>query len=599
MAPEPRAEVRNVAILAHVDHGKSTLVDALVWQAARFPASGDPDAVLESLDPDRAKSISVIPQRTSVRYRSVAVNILDLPGHANFGRGVERTLGVVEGVLYVIDGREGPMPHNRHVLRRTLEAGITPIVVVNKIDLPGSRPDETVRDVRAMLADLDATPEQLEFPVIYTNAFLGRCRDEPGGGDRSMALLLDRVLANVPPPRHDPGGLLRIRVTDLDFDDFLGRLAICRVVDGSIRSGDAAARCRPDGEVVSRAAVRLFGQDGVRRVEVQEAHPGDIVSVTGIEAVAIGDTLADPDSPGSLPGVPVDEPTIAVDLAANDSPTAGIDGSHAAVADLRERLWREILTNPAIRIEDAGAPDRFTVCGRAELQLAILLEILRREGYEMLVGPPRVLTREIDGAIHEPVEDLVVDCPEAFVTIVTQKIENRRGRVSRMVNHGNGRARVEFRIPSVGLLGFRTEFLADTRRTGIANHAFAGYEPGSGTSPPRSTGVLIADRPGRATAHAIEHLQSRGTMLVGPGDEVYEGMIVGDNTTAADVAVDVTKRRRPAPVAEAGATRSTRLVPPRSMSLEQAIEFIRDDEVVEVTPTTLRLRKRLLPGSLR
>ncbi len=600
MTLERRNDVRNLAIIAHVDHGKSTLVDSMLWQS-RILAEHDwrPDRVLDAFDPDRAKGIAIMFRHTSLLYRNVRINILDIPGHANFGGEVERTLRMAEGLLLLVDAVEGPAPQTRFVLRKALEEGLPPIVVINKIDRPLARPREVLEEVREMIIDLDAGETQREFPVLFANALRGTCRSDPDGPDTSLAPLFEEILRRVPPPAFDPAAPLGMLVTHLGYDDFLGRLAVGRIVHGSLRPGQEVAHCRLDGTVAAARIGGVFGYEGVRRVPIDEAGPGDIVAVDGVGSVSIGETLADPKDPRPLPAVRVDEPTIAIEVAVNDSPLAGLDGHHVDRESLRERLWQEILTNVSIHVEETDSPDVFRIAGRSELQLAILTEMLRREGFEMLVGKPRAMTRVVDGAVHEPMEVLVIDCPEDHVPVVTRRVETRRGRMTRMVNHGRGRVRLEFRIPSRGLLGFRGEFLADTRRTGIMNHVFESTAPWQGDIPQRSTGALIADRPGRATANAIEHLQARGTMFVGPGDEVYDGMIVGENAGPNDVPVNVVKDRRPGTDAPVERARTVGLVPPRSMSLEQALEWVRDDEVVEVTPRALRLRKKILPGSPR
>jgi GTP-binding protein len=595
MALERRQDVRNLALIAHVDHGKSTVVDALLWQTAAL-ADGRATADLAGMyDPGRAKAVPVVPKLTSVLYHSVRVNLVDLPGHANFGTEVDRILRLVDGFVLVVDACEGPLPQNRYVLRKALEAGLAPVLVLNKIDRPTADPERVLRGVRDLFVDLDATEAQRTFPVLRCNALRGACAVETPGRDATMVPLLDAILESVPAPAHDPTRPFRLQVTQVGYDDFLGRLAVGRVVSGTVRPADELVHLRIDGDRSPFRPSGLFGWQGTRRVEIAGAGPGDLVAFPGVERVRLGDTLASPAEAEPLPELPAEEATIAIDVAVNDSPTAGQDGTHANAEELRERLWRELLTNPSIRIEDTGSVGGFRVCGRSELQLAILLEMLRREEYELLAGRPRILTRDIEGVPHEPVETLVIDCPEVFAAVVSQKIEARGGRMTRMVNHGRGRVRVEYSIPSAGLLGFRAEYLADTRRTGILNHAFDGYQPGEGEIPERSTGALVSDRGGRATAHAIEHLQSRGTMFVAPGDPVYAGMIVGENSGGTDVSVNPTKARpaQPESVHPTAAT-VTRLVPPRSLSLEQALEFLREDEVVELTPRALRLRRRKL-----
>jgi len=591
---KPRNDVRNLAIIAHVDHGKTTLVDAMLAQSRIFRAQDhDPQRVLAALDRDSEKQISVMTRVTSISYREARINIVDVPGQAGFGGEIDRAFRMVEGVLLLVDAVEGPLPQTRFVMRKALEARLAPIVAITRIDRPHSRPDEVLVEVRELFRDLDAAVQQMEFPVVYCNARDGICRTEPGGADQPMFPLFDEILRTVPPPQHDPAAPVQFLVTALEYDDFLGRLALGRIYAGDLWKGRDVAHCDSDGKTVQSEIGGILGFDGTGRVEVERAGPGDIVSVTGIEAIRVGDTLCDPDSPKAMPPLGGDELTLAVLVEVNDSPTAGIDGTHASREKLRERLWREILTNTAIRIEETDSVDAFLVSGRAELQLVILIEMIRREGYEMLVGRPRVLTREADDRREEPMELLVVDCPDRYTAVVTEKVGARRGSLTKMVNHGTGRVRMEFRIPSRGLIGFRAEFLSDTKGTGIVNHLFDGYDEWAGEIPHRSTGSLVADRPGRATAHALEHLQPRGTLLVAPGDEVYQGMIVGENSRAHDLRVDVTKVRKHVPD-ETTAPHPVGLIPPRSISLEQALEFVRDDERVEVTPRTLRLRKKEL-----
>jgi len=600
MSEEPRDDVRNIAIVAHVDHGKTTLVDAMLWQSAFFrDAAAEPVRLPEGVDLGREKSITVMAKITSLVFRGTRINIVDTPSRADFGGEVERALKMVEGVLLLVDACEGPLPQSRFVLRKAIEAGFAPIVVLTKVDRPEARPAEVLRELREMLLDLDADEEQSAFPVLYCNALRGLSRREPGAPDESLLPLFELILAHVPPPRHDPRAPLQFLVTMLDYDDYLGRLALGRVFNGTLVRGRGLVRCRLDGQVDAQAAAGLIGFDGLRRVEIDSAGPGDIVAVTGLAAVAIGETLSDPDRPAALPPLRIDAPTLAIVLSVNDSPMAGLEGEHVAAGRLRERLWREILTNAAIRVEETDSPDAFELSGRDELQLAIVVEMMRREGFELLVGKPRVLTREERDRRLEPMELLVVDCPEEYSGVVTEKAGARKGRMTKMINHGAGRVRMEFRIPSRGLIGFRAEFLSDTRGAGILNHQFDGYDAWAGEIAGRSTGVLVADRPGRATASALEHLQHRGTIFIAPGDQVYEGMIVGENSRSNDLPVNVIKEKRPAGPAPEAAKQPVRLIPPRLMNLEQALEFIRDDELVEATPRALRLRKRVLPGSLR
>ena len=602
MAQQQRNDVRNLAIIAHVDHGKTTLADAMLWQSEIFRENEDvADRVMDSIDLEREKSITVMAKNTSVVYRGTRINLVDIPGHADFGGAVERTLSMVDGVMLVVDACEGPLPQTRFVLRKALEQGRAPIVVINKIDLPRARPQEVLDEIRGLFEDLDATEAQKEFPVLYCNARRGLCRREFDGEDHPLLPLFEQILESVPAPEHDPERPMQFRVTTLDYDDFLGRLALGRVANGVLKRGDEVTQCHTDATRSVGRVTGLFGYDGTRRVEVEEAGPGDIVAVGGLESVGIGETLSDRDRPEALGLLRADEPTLSMVISVNDSPMAGIEGRFVTGNSLRERLFRELLTNASIKVEETDSPDAFRISGCSELQLAILIEMMRREGYELSVSKPRILTRTIDDQVHEPVESLVVDCPEDYVGVVTEKVGARKGRMTKMINHGSGRVRMEFRIPSRGLIGFRTEFLRDTRGSGIMNHLYGEYEPWHGEIPVRAAGALIADRPGRCTAFAIEHLQPRGTIFVAPGEQVYEGMIVGENSRSNDLEVNITKEKKPvAPMDTIVAGDPTvRLIPPRSMSLEQALEFIRDDELVEVTPRAFRLRKQVLQASRR
>ena len=595
MPIQTRDNLRNLAIIAHVDHGKTTLVDALLWQSGIFrPNQNVAERVMDSIDLEREKGITIMAKNTSIVYGDTRINIVDTPGHADFGGEVERTLKMVDGVMLLVDSSEGPLPQTRFVLRKALEAGKAPIVVINKIDRKDARPDEVLNEIYDLFIDLDATEEQLDFPVLYTNARNGVCRASPDGEDRPLVPLFDEILRTIPAPSYDDALPAQFLVTMLDYDDYLGRLAVGRVFQGNFKAGMEVAHCHGDGTIVTAKINALFGFEGLRRVEIDSAGPGDLVALTGLETINIGDTLSDIETPEPLPPIKVDEPTIAIVLSVSDSPMSGLDGSYVSSRKLRERLWKEILTNVSIRVEETESPDSFKVSGRGELQLAILIEMMRRENYEFQVGKPHVLTRERDGKLEEPMELVVVDCPEEFIGVLTEKLGTRKGRMTKMVNHGTGRVRMEFRIPSRGLIGFRTEFLSDTRGTGIMNHLFDGYDVWQGDIPHRSTGALVADRAGRVTAYAIEHLQPRGTIFVEPGTHVYEGMIVGENSRTNDLDVNITKEKKLTNMRAAAADATIRLVPRRQMSLEQALEFIREDELLEATPSTVRLRKRKL-----
>jgi GTP-binding protein len=595
-----REDVRNLAIIAHVDHGKTTLVDAMLWQSGIF---GDhehvAERVMDSIDLEREKGITIMAKNTAILFRGVRINIVDTPGHADFGGEVERTLEMVDGVLLLVDASEGPLPQTRFVLKKALEAQLPPIVVINKIDRADARPNEVVNEVFDLFIDLDAGEDQLDFPVLYSNARAGLCRRTPDGPDETLAPLFEEILRTVPPPCFDPAMPLQLLITTLDYDDYVGRLAIGRLFNGSVRKGQEISICRLDGEFTPAKVSVLYGYEGLRRIEVAEARAGDIVAVAGLDEVAIGETLSDRDDPRALPPIHVDEPTITMVLSINDSPFSGRDGKHVTSRKLKDRLERERLINVSIRVEPTETADAFRVSGRGELQLAILIEMMRREGYELSVGKPQAITRSVDGATHEPMEMLVIDCPEEFIGVVTQRMGARRGRMMKMSNHGSGRVRMEFRVPSRGLIGFRTEFLTDTRGTGIMNHLFDGWAPWQGDIEHRATGAMIADRQGRATAYSIENLQPRGTLFLSPGDEVYEGMVIGEHARGNDLDVNVTKEKKLSNMRASGSDDMIRLIPPRLMNLEQALEFIREDELVEVTPAAVRLRKRALAANRR
>jgi GTP-binding protein len=595
-----REDVRNLAIIAHVDHGKTTLVDAMLWQSGIF---GDhehvAERVMDSIDLEREKGITIMAKNTAILFRGVRINIVDTPGHADFGGEVERTLEMVDGVLLLVDASEGPLPQTRFVLKKALEAQLPPIVVINKIDRADARPNEVVNEVFDLFIDLDAGEDQLDFPVLYSNARAGLCRRTPDGPDETLAPLFEEILRTVPPPCFDPAMPLQLLITTLDYDDYVGRLAIGRLFNGSVRKGQEISICRLDGELTPAKVSVLYGYEGLRRIEVAEARAGDIVAVAGLDEVAIGETLSDRDDPRALPPILVDEPTITMVLSINDSPFSGRDGKHVTSRKLKDRLERERLINVSIRVEPTETADAFRVSGRGELQLAILIEMMRREGYELSVGKPQAITRSVDGATHEPMEMLVIDCPEEFIGVVTQRMGARRGRMMKMSNHGSGRVRMEFRVPSRGLIGFRTEFLTDTRGTGIMNHLFDGWAPWQGDIEHRATGAMIADRQGRATAYSIENLQPRGTLFLSPGDEVYEGMVIGEHARGNDLDVNVTKEKKLSNMRASGSDDMIRLIPPRLMNLEQALEFIREDELVEVTPAAVRLRKRALAANRR
>ncbi|HEX9800241.1 MAG TPA: translational GTPase TypA [Thermoanaerobaculia bacterium] len=600
MSRAQRTDVRNLAIIAHVDHGKTTLVDALLWQSGTFRANEQvAERVMDSIDLEREKGITIMAKNTSIRYQGTKINIVDTPGHSDFGAEVERTLKMVDGVMLLVDASEGPLPQTRFVLRKALEQGLPPIVVINKIDRPDARAQEVLNEVYDLFIDLDASEDQLDFPVLYSNARKGVAKRSLDGEETTLAPLLDQILATVPPPAFDDELPLQLLVTSMDYDDYVGRLAIGRIFNGTLRKAGDMALCRLDGSIVPGRVTMLYGYEGLKRVEIAAAGPGDIVALAGLEEVAIGETISERERPLALPAIHVDEPTIAMIFSVNTSPMAGREGTHVTSRKLGERLAREALTNVAIRVEPTDSPDAFRVSGRGELQLAILVEMMRREGFEMSVGKPEVITRSIDGRLHEPMEQLVVDCPEEFIGTVTQMVGERRGRMTKMSNHGTGRVRMEFRLPSRGLIGFRGRFLTDTRGTGLLNHLFDGWEPWHGEIEHRPTGALVADRAGRATAYAIEALQPRGELFVSPGEEVYEGMLVGEHARGNDLDVNIVREKKLTNMRASGADDAVQLVPPRRLNLEQALELIEGDELVEVTPKAMRLRKRVLQANRR
>ena len=600
MSRSQRTDVRNIAIIAHVDHGKTTLVDAMLWQSGIFRANeAVMERVMDSIDLEREKGITIMAKNTSIIYKGTRINIVDTPGHADFGGEVERTLKMVDGVMLLVDASEGPLPQTRFVLRKAFEANLTPIVVINKIDRPDARINEVVNEVYDLFIDLDASEEQLEFPVLYCNARKGLCRTSPDGEDTLLAPLFEQIVTTVPPPDYDPEMPLQFLITSLAYDDYVGRLAIGRIFSGSVKKAQEVSRIRIDGGVETAKVTVLYGYDGLARTEIAEAGPGDIVAIAGLSEVAIGETLSSVENPQALPQIRVEEPTIAMVFSINNSPMSGREGTHVTSRKLKDRLAKELLTNVAIRVEETETADAMKVSGRGELQLAILIEMMRREGYELSVGKPEVITRMVDGKLAEPMEQLIVDCPEEFIGVLTQKLGARRGRMTKMVNHGTGRVGIEYRIPSRGLIGFRTEFLTDTKGQGIMNSLFDGWDFWQGDIEHRATGALVSDRPGKVTAYAIEGLQPRGVLFVSPTDEVYEGMIVGEHARGNDLDVNIVKEKKLTNMRASGSDDTVHLVPPRLMNLEQALEFIKEDELVEVTPKAFRLRKRILKANQR
>ncbi len=600
MSRSQRTDVRNIAIIAHVDHGKTTLVDAMLWQSGIFRANeAVMERVMDSIDLEREKGITIMAKNTSIIYKGTRINIVDTPGHADFGGEVERTLKMVDGVMLLVDASEGPLPQTRFVLRKAFEANLTPIVVINKIDRPDARINEVVNEVYDLFIDLDASEEQLEFPVLYCNARKGLCRTSPDGEDTLLAPLFEQIVTTVPPPDYDPEMPLQFLITSLAYDDYVGRLAIGRIFSGSVKKAQEVSRIRIDGGVETAKVTVLYGYDGLARTEIAEAGPGDIVAIAGLSEVAIGETLSSVENPQALPQIRVEEPTIAMVFSINNSPMSGREGTHVTSRKLKDRLAKELLTNVAIRVEETDTADAMKVSGRGELQLAILIEMMRREGYELSVGKPEVITRMVEGKLAEPMEQLIVDCPEEFIGVLTQKLGARRGRMTKMVNHGTGRVGIEYRIPSRGLIGFRTEFLTDTKGQGIMNSLFDGWDFWQGDIEHRATGALVSDRPGKVTAYAIEGLQPRGVLFVSPTDEVYEGMIVGEHARGNDLDVNIVKEKKLTNMRASGSDDTVHLVPPRLMNLEQALEFIKEDELVEVTPKAFRLRKRILKANQR
>ena len=600
MSRSQRTDVRNIAIIAHVDHGKTTLVDAMLWQSGIFRANEAViERVMDSIDLEREKGITIMAKNTSIIYKGTRINIVDTPGHADFGGEVERTLKMVDGVMLLVDASEGPLPQTRFVLRKAFEANLTPIVVINKIDRPDARINEVVNEVYDLFIDLDASEDQLDFPVLYCNARKGLCRTSPDGEDTLLAPLFEQIVTTVPPPDYDPEMPLQFLITSLAYDDYVGRLAIGRIFSGSVKKAQEVSRIRIDGGVESAKVTVLYGYDGLARTEIPEAGPGDIVAIAGLSEVAIGETLSSIENPQALPQIRVEEPTIAMVFSINNSPMSGREGTHVTSRKLKDRLAKELLTNVAIRVEETDTADAMKVSGRGELQLAILIEMMRREGYELSVGKPEVITRMVDGKLAEPMEQLIVDCPEEFIGVLTQKLGARRGRMTKMVNHGTGRVGIEYRIPSRGLIGFRTEFLTDTKGQGIMNSLFDGWDFWQGDIEHRATGALVADRSGKVTAYAIEGLQPRGVLFVSPTDEVYEGMIVGEHARGNDLDVNIVKEKKLTNMRASGSDDTVHLVPPRLMNLEQALEFIKEDELVEVTPKAFRLRKRILKANQR
>jgi GTP-binding protein len=595
-----REDLRNVAIIAHVDHGKTTLVDAMLWQSGAFRANQDvAERVMDSMDLEREKGITILAKNTAVQYGGVKLNIVDTPGHADFGGEVERGLTMVDGVLLLVDASEGPLPQTRFVLRKALENHLPVILVVNKVDRPDARIAEVVDEVYELFIDLDAHEDQIEFPIAYTNAKAGRASLTEGDTGTDLRPLMDLLVEHVPAPEYDPDHPLQAHVTNLDASPYLGRLAICRVRNGTIRRGSTVAWCRADGILTTAKVAELYVTQALDRVEAEEAGPGEIIAVAGLPDVTIGETLADPEDPRPLPVITVDEPSLSVTIGQNTSPLAGREGDKLTARQIKARLDAEMVGNVSIRVLETERPDTWEVQGRGELQLAVLVELMRREGFELTVGKPQVVTRHLDGKIHEPVERMTIDVPEEYVGVVTQLLALRKGRLEQMVNHGTGWVRMDYLVPARGLIGFRTEFLTETRGTGLLHHVFDRWEAWAGELRLRPTGSLVADRRGMVASFALFNLQERGTLFVEPGEEVYEGMIVGENARAEDLDVNATKEKHLTNMRSSTSDVLVRLVPPRRLSLDQALEFVREDEAIEVTPHAVRLRKAELDATAR
>jgi GTP-binding protein len=594
-----REDLRNIAIISHVDHGKTTLVDGMLKQSGIFRSNEIiQERIMDNIDLERERGITIMAKNTAIDYMGVKINIVDTPGHADFGGEVERTLKMVDGVLLLVDASEGPLPQTRFVLKKALELNLPPVVVINKIDRPDARIQEVLNEVYDLFIDLDATEEQLEFPIVYTNAKLGIAKEALDDQAKDLRSLFELILRAVPAPEGDKEGPMRLLVTNIDYNDYVGRLAIGRVFSGTFRAGDWVSMIHSAGESIKTKVTALYGFRGLERTEIQEASAGDIVALAGIEGINIGDTITDLETEIPLPRIAIDEPTIAMVFSVNTSPFSGQDGKYVTSRHLRGRLEKELLYNVSIKV-DFDQTDSFKVMGRGELQLAILIEMIRREGYELSVSMPESITKTVKGSIHEPMEHLVIDIPEEFIGVVTQQVGIRKGRMQKMNNNGHGRVRLEFKIPSRGLIGFRSQFLTDTRGMGLFNHIFDGHEPWHGPMTKRSTGALVADRPGKTTTYALFHLQPRGTLFLKENTPVYEGMIIGENSKENDLAVNVTKEKKLTNMRAAGSDDALQLIPARVLSLEQAIEFIKEDELVEITPTSVRIRKKILEASKR
>ena len=594
------SSIRNIAIIAHVDHGKTTLVDAMLRQSGTFRANETVvERVMDSNDLERERGITILAKNTAIFYHDVKINIVDTPGHSDFGGEVERALKMVDGVMLLVDASEGPLPQTRYVLGKALEAHLPPILVINKIDRADARAQEVLNEVYDLFIDLDAKEEQLDFPVLYTNAKAGTASTDIRGGGQDLQPLFEAILSTIPAPQGDPAGALQILVANLDYSDYLGRLAIARVFNGTLRTGEEVGIAKLDGSLHKTKITKLFSFSGLKRTDITDTALGDIVAVAGVEGITIGETITGAEDPAPLPPITIDEPTIAMQFTVNTSPFAGREGTYVTSRNLRERLEKELLTNVSLRVEETDSTDAFKVMGRGELQLSILIEMMRREGYELMVGKPEIITKRIDGKLMEPVEKLTVDIPEEFVGVVMEQLGARKGEVANMHNHGYGRVRIEFRVPSRGLIGLRSQLLTDTRGTIVMNSLFDGHTEWQGEIPHRLTGALVADRPGVTTSYALYNLQERGELFIGPGIDVYEGMIIGENAKDTDLDVNAVREKKLTNMRSSTADIAIRLVPFRNLNLEQAIEFIADDEFAEVTPKSLRLRKKVLQANKR
>jgi GTP-binding protein len=595
-----RVDVRNIAIIAHVDHGKTTLVDAMLNQSGTWRENEQHvERVMDSMDLERERGITIMAKNTSVRFGGVKINILDTPGHADFGGEVERVLKMVDGVMLLVDAAEGPLPQTRFVLRKALEARLPAIVVVNKIDRQDARPEEVVNEIYDLFIDLDATDEQIDFPVLYAVSRDGVAKKELADDSRSLRPLFEEIVRTIPPPHEQRDDSLQLLVANLDYNEYVGRLAIGRIFSGEIAQGETVAVVKRDKSVEKIRVKELYAFEGLKRESIERAGFGEIVALAGIEGIEIGETVTSADNPRALPVIAVDEPTISMIFGVNNSPFAGTEGKYVTSRQLKERLDRELLSNVAIRVSETESPDQFKVSGRGELQLSILIEMMRREGYELQVSKPEVITRSENGVTLEPIELVVVDCPEEFIGVVTEAMGRRKGQMTKMVNHGTGRVRLEFETPSRGLIGFRGEFLTETKGTGLLNTIFLRWGEWQGAMRGRSTGSLVADRAGDATTYALFNLQERGTMFIRPTTRVYEGMIVGENARAVDLDVNIVREKKLTNMRASTADEAMRLVPVKDLSLEQSLEFIADDELVEVTPKSIRLRKRVLAANRR